>query len=262
MLLTWNSERYLSTCLACLETSMSALPWSYEVLILDNGSIDGTSDMLREFASANPGKTTVLFEKENTGTTISRNRLLRHSRGRLVCIMDSDVEINEAAMRKLVPLLEADSNIGIVVPRINYPSGRWQKSYDDFPSLQSKVNRFFRLRVIERREGEGADLLQDPFPVDYAISAFWLMRRELFDLVGYLDENIFYAPEDADFCLRVWGQGLQVVYVPSVHIVHHTQEISRGIKLNRAKFSHLRGLAYYFLKHRYLFRKPRPRKSQ
>jgi GT2 family glycosyltransferase len=77
--------------------------------------------------------------------------------------------------------------------------------------------------------------------------------------VGLLDERIFYAPEDVDFCLRVWKAGLRVLCVPSVSVVHHAQEISRGPMINIAKLRHVQGLGYYFLKHRYLWRRPAAR---
>jgi GT2 family glycosyltransferase len=85
------------------------------------------------------------------------------------------------------------------------------------------------------------------------------MRKSLLDMVGPLDERIFYAPEDTDFCLRVWKAGFRILYVPSVTIVHHTQEISRGLQISRAKLSHMKGLVYYFFKHRYWLRRPRLR---
>jgi len=83
--------------------------------------------------------------------------------------------------------------------------------------------------------------------------------RHLLRPVGMLDERIFYAPEDTDFCLRVWKAGRRIIYLPSVAVVHHAQEISRGLKINKAKLSHLRGLVYYFFKHRYCLRRPRLR---
>ena len=105
---------------------------------------------------------------------------------------------------------------------------------------------------------EGSEELQSNSitDVDYAISAFWLFHRSLLDKVGLLDEKIFYAPEDVDFCLRIWKAGYRIVYQPSACIIHHTQEISRGWKLNSAKINHLKGLVYFFIKHRYFMRKP------
>jgi GT2 family glycosyltransferase len=170
--------------------------------------------------------------------------------------MDSDVELAGGVVDAFVPLLAQDHDLGIVVPRILYPSGTWQKSYDRFPTLADKIHRYFRLRKIEEREALQTGKCTQPFYVDYAISAFWLMRRDLLQTVGFLDERIFYSPEDVDFCLRVWKSGFRILYVPSVSVVHHTQEISRGLKLNRAKLSHIKGLGYYFLKHRYFLRRP------
>jgi GT2 family glycosyltransferase len=74
--------------------------------------------------------------------------------------------------------------------------------------------------------------------------------------VGFLDEKIFYSPEDVDYCLRIWQAGFKIHYLPTVSVIHNTQEISRGYKLNRAKLSHIAGLFYLFYKHGYLFRRP------
>ena len=92
--------------------------------------------------------------------------------------------------------------------------------------------------------------MTQPIDVDYAISAFWLFRGDLIEKVGVLDENIFYSPEDVDYCIRIKKQGYRIVYDPSVHIVHDAQEISRK-KLNKFFFSHLKGLFYLFKKHHY-----------
>lgn len=264
VILTWNSARYVQKCFDRIFAAMDGRGLEYEILVLDNGSTDGTVELLQRAARDYAAKLRVFYEPQNLGTTRSRNILLRAARGEYVCIMDSDVEVFPGVIDTLLVQLQKLDGAGMVVPRIRYPSGNWQKSFDGFPTLANKINRFARLRTIEQREGGelgGSGLA--PFRIDYAISAFWLMRRSLFERVGLLDEKIFYAPEDADFCLRVWKAGFSIWYVPEVEVIHHTQEISRGFKLNRAKWNHIVGLAYYFLKHRYLLRAPafRPRPS-
>lgn len=255
-ILTWNSEAYVEKCLQSIANALTGSGLTYEVLVLDNGSHDGTPALLARLAAQDPEHVFPHYRSTNLGTTRSRNALFKVARGEFLCVMDSDVEIAPGVIEHLIPYLRKDSQVGLVAPRIFYPSGAWQKSFDRFPTLLDKVNRFVRLRAIEQQEGEALRNETAPFEIDYAISAFWLMRRSLLSSVGMLDEEIFYAPEDVDFCLRIWRSGKSCLYVPAVSIVHHTQEISRGIKLNRAKLAHIRGLAYYFMKHRYLLRRP------
>ena len=256
VILTWNSERYLERCLSSIDEALANTNLSYEILVLDNGSSDGTPGLLSRQAKKNLGRLLPYYEQSNTGTTRSRNRLFAAARGDYLCVMDSDVELASGVIDTLLPYLARESKLGIVVPRIVYPSGAWQKSYDRFPTLVDKVNRFFRLRQIEEWEARQIGNSTQPLFVDYAISAFWLMRRDLLQIIGLLDERIFYAPEDVDYCLRVWKAGFRILYVPAVSVVHHTQEISRGLKINRAKLSHVKGLCYFFIKHGYLFHRP------
>jgi GT2 family glycosyltransferase len=256
IILTWNSEPYLESCLNSLMSALAGRELAYEVLIVDNGSKDRTPELLRRFADNNPDRVTLLFMTSNLGTTVSRNQALSRARGTYLCIMDSDVEAGPEAFSLLIGMLQDNPTIGLTVPQIRYPTGNWQKSVDRFPTLAHKINRFFNLRMMESREGESLRQTTGIRDVEYAISAFWIFRRELLAKVGFLDEKIFYSPEDVDYCLRVWKAGYRVVYVPSAIVIHHTQEISRGWKLNRAKFSHLKGLLYLFAKHRYLFAGP------
>ncbi len=256
IILAWNSETYLERCLGSISSAMSRVEISYEVLVLDNGSRDGTTRVLERLAAADPEHVRPQYRRTNLGTTKSRNLLCRAAIGDYLCVMDSDVELPAGVVETLLDHLRRDPRLGIVVPKIIYPSGTWQKSFDRFPTVLDKIDRFFRLRRIEAQQGAQVGSITVPFHIDYAISAFWLMPRSLFAGVGMLDERIFYAPEDVDLCLRIWRAGHRILYIPSVSIVHHTQELSRGFKLNRAKLSHIKGLAYYFLKHRYLFRRP------
>ena len=230
---------------------------SYEVLVFENGSRDGTPTLLRQMASRRPNVVFPHFEPRNIGTTKSRNWLFSAARGDYLCVIDSDVELTDKVLETLLPFLERNRSVGIVVPRILYQGGAWQKSFDRFPTIVNKINRLFRLRSIEEEESQRVEEATHPFYVDYAISAFWLLRRDILKTVGLLDERIFYSPEDVDFCLRVWNTGLRILYVPTVCVVHHTQEISRGLSINKAKLSHIKGLCYYFFKHRYVFRRPR-----
>ena len=69
--------------------------------------------------------------------------------------------------------------------------------------------------------------------------------------IGLFDENIFYAPEDVDYCLRMWLKGWKVIYNPLASVIHHTQR--RSYKDPKIAWEHLKGLFYFFQKYNYWF---------
>lgn len=257
VILTWNSEKYIDLCLKSVFSSLAGQDLVYEVLVVDNGSSDRSREILGEYSLAKPETVKPIYLEQNRGTTVSRNLALDKAQGKYICIMDSDVELNAGVFGPLLEKLNSDPSIGLVVPKLLYPSGKWQKSIDRFPTLLHKLNRFFRLRAIEGQEGAVESKLTESREVDYAISAFWLFKRDILARVGKLDEKIFYAPEDVDYCLRIWKSGYKIEYVPGSTVVHHTQEISRGWKINKAKIEHLKGLVYLYAKHGYCFCSPK-----
>jgi GT2 family glycosyltransferase len=184
-----------------------------------------------------------IFLNKNMGTTYSRNLALRKAKGNFIVILDSDVEVPLATIPQLLKVLKERRDIGLVTPKLIYPDGRLQKSTDKFPTLPSKMIRYLFLKQIEKKESR-SQTKNYPVEPDYAISALWVFRREVLDNVGLLDERIFYAPEDVDYCLRVWKKGYKVHYDPACFAIHHTQD-------------HIKGLVYYFRKHKYLFRRPK-----
>jgi len=252
VILTWNSEKFIGNCLESILKTVDCSKYEYEIFIVDNDSTDGTRNILAAYKRQLAETMRVILLAHNYGTTISRNLAFRKAKGRYIVALDSDVELMDGTIDNLVAAMNEPS-IGLVAPRLVYPDGEIQKSTDTFPTITSKILRLFFLKKMER------SLLGKPIElttVDYAISALWLFRRTLFDTVGLLDEKIFFAPEDADFCLSIWKHGLSVFYCPDAVAIHHTQEISRGFRLNRAKLDHVTGLFYFFRKHGFLFKAP------
>jgi len=250
VVLSWNSARHIETCL--LSLLREAAGHNDEVWIVDNGSTDGTVAILQRLEREHPNNVTVIYLESNVGTTVSRNLALKQVRGDYVAVIDSDVVVPPGTIAPLIARVARDVSCGLVAPRLVYPSGHFQMSTDVFPTIFRKLNRLLMLRAMERKLDSDRSALQTQ-RVDYAISAFWLLRRDVLEAVGLLDEQIFYSPEDVDYCLRVWKSGYTVLYDPAVHAVHCAQEISRRSPLSRAAFSHAAGLMYLFRKHGYAF---------
>lgn len=252
IVLSFNSARYIETCVRSLVRSFGECALNGEVFVIDNGSRDGSVAILQRLqAELGEQLLKVHYLPHNTGTTRSRNLGLRAARGAHLLILDSDAYINAAALRAMLDYQRAQPKAGLVAPRLTYPDGRFQLSVDAFPTVARKLERFLALRELESREPPAA-----AGAVDYAISAVWLISRAAFEATGLLDERIFYSPEDVDYCIRVWAAGHQVHYLPTVAVVHDAQEISRPkglLSINKFTIRHAKGLVYLFFKHGYAF---------
>ena len=85
------------------------------------------------------------------------------------------------------------------------------------------------------------------------MSACWLIKKEVIEHIGYLDEKIFYAPEDVEYCIRAWKNGYRIMYCRDAEIIHEWQRLSRKKLFSRHNWEHIKGLAYMFCKYRYCF---------
>lgn len=254
VILSFNSKRYLDHCIRQLIVALENFEGSYEIFVCDNGSIDGSVRILKDLEAEFPDVVKGIYFETNMGTTVSRNAALSRTRGEYLLIIDSDTYVNCDAINFLIERLSNEPRCGMAVPALTYPDGRYQISVDCFPTLIHKVRRFFMLKKMENQVDQGNGLGESRV-VDYAISAFWMFRRDVLEKVGLLDERIFYSPEDVDFSIRIWKAGYSIKYFPEVSVIHDAQEISRakGVKINIFTLRHLKGLLYLFVKHRYAF---------
>ena len=253
VILTWNSGQTIETCLQSIARICESQTIPYEILVVDNGSSDNTVSIINRNTQAIPIRLIRLLK--NRGTTVSRNLALHECTGDFICVIDSDAALLEGNFRDVANILTNDDSIGILAPKLILTDGTVQHSVRKFPSAYGKFSRIPAI-IFKLRLPKSDFYTEFPFTlktdVDYAISACWFFRRELLDTVGYLDERIFYSPEDVDYCIRTWKKGKRVVYYPNFSVLHHVQRITHKSFFSRIALSHLLGLIYYFLKHRYI----------
>ena len=268
VILTWNSAGYLAECL----NSVLALPAnSLQIYIVDNGSTDGTPELLESFCGKNPGKIYITCLPNNEGTTKSRNLALRKIPGdtKWICVLDSDTVINAASIEALIKALSDTPTAMLAAPRMWKPGNEEQLSCKHFPTLFGKLLKGIPVTGLQKKGAhmETYPFFPDPntqgtppisndktvYEVDYAISACWMLRKEVLNQVGYLDEQYFYAPEDVDYCAMIWEHKYKVILVSGASIYHNTQRLSHKKLISSTNRAHLSGLIHYFRKHKYIF---------
>lgn len=239
-----------------MDSLLAITLFDYGVAVIDNGSTDKTREIISSYTDE---RIYASFLETNMGTTVARNIALKDMPpyADYVCILDSDTVINEAALNTLVETLEHNPDIGLIGPSMHDAFDNQQLSGRKLPSVGIKLRKACFIKAIqnagENQERLTTDVVAGLQDADYLISACWLMPRTTIETVGLLDEKIFYAPEDADYCLRVWQAGSRVVWCHNAHIIHHYQRLSKKKFISRTNWEHIKGLIYYFRKYRYLF---------
>lgn len=254
IILSRNSEQYIRKCLLAVQTSChSENITDYEIILLDNNSADQTIRIVKKLHLPN---LRLLQMTSNLGTTRPRNLGFKQARGEFLCILDADTEIRKSDFSGAFAHIQKNPRVGILAPRLILQCGAVQHSVKKFPTGPDKLKSM--AGILLRGSLSGTDHYCDfsfdsVREVDTAISACWILPQRTVTQIGLLDENIFYAPEDVDYCLRLNALGKKVVYYPFFEIVHHTQQVSHKRPFSFLSLSHVLGLAYYFKKHRYFF---------
>ena len=144
----------------------------------------------------------------------------------------SGTRFDRPAFLKMIEELQRHSEYGLIGPTMISSRGVVQMSARSFPTAVEKIFKAIPIKALQTK-GEEMEIQKpnDPcaesYPVDYLMSACWLIRPEVLDKAGLLDENIFYAPEDAEYCIRVWKSGYQVAFCPAATIIHEWQRLSK-----------------------------------
>ena len=253
VILTWNSQEVVEACFSALQKGLTAFP--FEVIVVDNGSHDQTRAILQDRYPW----VQVLPNCMNRGVAPARNQGLRVARGEYVILLDDDTIVQPGAFDRLLAYMDAHQEVGLCGPKLIDGEGGCQLSCRLFPTVSDKIARRLSLSVIRarRRAVEMADWDHATIrEVDYVIGACQVIRRAALSKVGFLDERIFYGPEDVDLCLRLQKTGWRIVYNPEAVVIHQERRVTR-VFFSFLTYQHLRGLLYYFWKHGYWFSRRR-----
>ena len=204
VVLSWNSQHYISNCLDAVLCCNSITPL---VLVVDNGSTDETSAILQQY-EADHSEIICTFLPENFGTTISRNLALKNlpSDANYVCILDSDTVINDQALATMIQILEQNPDIGIVGPTMMNSAGATQLSGRNLPSLGIKLRKAAPLKGLQ---DEGAQMEVPNTPVVQDMQDVWSVR---FTCLLVCRSAIFIDSKGDGNRAAPWQKGLQDGY--------------------------------------------------
>jgi len=247
VIVNYNAGHYLENCLKSIYAETKQIP--FDIWIVDNNSKDASVSMIRRnFPLVN-----LIEKKENAGFARANNDAIRKCTGDYVLLLNPDTLILENAIDKMVKFMEENPRTGIAGCKVLNEDGTLQLACRR--SIPTPGVAFFRLtglsRLFPNSKGMAKYNLTYLNPnqaneVDAVSGAFLMIRRQVVDKIGKLDERFFMYGEELDWCLRTKKAGWKVMYYPDAEIIHYKGECSK---------SNSRKAAFEFYRSMYLFHK-------
>lgn len=230
IIVNWNGGDVLRQCLDSL--SQISYP-NWELLIVDNGSTDG-SEKIKDFKGAKRLK--IIKNRSNLGFSPANNQALKFVRGEYVLLLNNDTVVAKDFLGKLVDRINSDRSIGVIQPKIYLMDSPGY--LDNAGSFLTRIGFLYHWGFGERDRKE-FDMEREIFS---AKGACMLIRRRVIEKVGLFDKDFFSYFEESDFCWRVWLCGWKVLFYPEA-VIHH----KLGYTIRRLNVAQLN---YHYYKNR------------
>ena len=245
IIVSWNTAWFLENCLASILANPPTLP--FETWVVDNASTDDSPRIVREkFPQVH-----LVENRENVGFARANNQAIQRCTGKYILLLNPDTLVASGALQALVDFLDNHPDAGAAGAKILNPNDSLQISSHARPTLSRELWRLFHLDSLwpyaeyPPTKWE-TNLAQD---VDVLIGACLLLRKEVLDKVGFLDEDYFMYSEEVDLCYRIQRAGWRLFWVPQAEVVHFggqsTQQVPTEMFLNL-----YHGKIKYFRKHK------------
>ena len=249
VIVSWNTRALLDDALRSLLAETEGV--TLEVIVVDNGSEDGTSDLVR----ARYPEVELLSLSTNLGFTGGNNRGFAVARGRHVLLLNSDTIVLPSTVVPLVRFLDANPGAGCVGAKHLNADGSLQRSIDDVPDLVPDVltyTELIRLSPVERwlapRSAWWSDH-EETQTVGWVNGACMMVRREVIEQVGGFDERLFIYGDEVDWCHRMALAGWTVHFLPESEVIHLGGQAMDKAADRRARLL-IEGNLHFYREHR------------
>ncbi len=239
VIVNYNAGLYLKTCILSLKTCLKH-NFKLNCVVVDNASTDESIDLIQ--AMKLPWLK-IIKNSQNTGFAAGCNIGIKRSKGSYVLLLNPDTKVSKDTISKMVDFLKIHPKAGIVSAKLVLSDGKIDPaSHRGFPTPWASftyfagLEKFFPSSPKFSQYHQWYKSLDKVHEIDSPSGAFMLIKKEVFNKIGLLDEDFFMYAEDIDFSYRTKQAGFQIFYNPSSTVLH-TKGISSGIKKHSEKKS-------------------------
>lgn len=248
VIVSWNVRDILLNNLEALSKSRGV---TFEIIVVDNRSKDGTIDVI----GSDFPEVKVIANTANHGFSKACNQGIDASNARHVLLLNPDMVVNVDALAKTVEYLDAHPNVAVVSGKLINKHGKPIHHFRRFPTIGDQLVIMFKLGKLFPRlldKYHAVDLNPDhEQSVDTVRGSYFAINRTALDTIGKLDERYYIWFEEVDYCMRVHSHKMKVMYVPTI-IAHDLSNLvgqsfkQRSLVWKQTHF--MRSMLLYFKK--------------
>jgi GT2 family glycosyltransferase len=248
IIVTFNNASFIEHTLNKLYEHLPNI--TLQVIVVDSASTDATRDIIR-----NKFPTIKLVQlKNNKGFAYANNLAIKNNASKYVLLLNSDVELVDNSIEKMLVFIKEGGDIGIVGPKLLNRDFSLQyscRSFHDWSTLLFELidmQKWFPGVKYFRKYDMSWWAHDSPKEVDYVSGAAFLIKRDVIDKIGLLDERYFMYVEEADFCKRAKNAGYKVIYYPHSVMIHYGGGSSDDVSFKK-DLQLVKSRIYYYSKH-------------
>ncbi len=230
IIVSYNTKRLLTDLLDFF--ARAPLPFGHTVIVVDNASHDGSAE-----CTAGRKNVTIIKNPENLGYAKAVNQGIKLAKSKYICVMNTDLILNEAALQECFDFMEADADAGVCSPVVRWPNGGMQGFFFKFglPFFYSDIlNRYYSSYMKKKIKHSSK-----PLEVDGLMGGFLFLRSSLCPDGKLFDEDFFFYFEDTDLAYRLSKSGVRSFILPGQSIIHlggQSSPKNKGILFYRHKY--------------------------
>lgn len=218
-----NNKEILKNCLASIYQHTNNI--IFEIIVIDNASTDGSKSMIRSFFPQ-----VILIENpENKGFSKASNQGLIIAQGRYCLLLNDDTYLNNNALELMVDFMDKNPMAGACGAKL----------LNTDKTIQRQGGLF----------GKKFWLAKTPTAVDFVIGAALMVKKEVIDKIGLMDENLFFYNDDLDWCMSIRKAGWKIYFLPQAIITHYGGYSSKKKFNPRLFIEGFKGGLYFCRKH-------------
>jgi GT2 family glycosyltransferase len=235
---SWNTLELLKQC---IESIFETAQLGFEIIVIDNGSKDGSAQYLESLGS----KIVLIKNPMNLGYAKASNQGMKIAIGKYILLLGSDTIMKKGVLESSIDFLDNHTDAGAVSCRLLNPDSSIQNNCKKFPELKNAFFTYLSLNSLNK-DYDMADFKYDrTIRVDQIATTFLMIRKDVLEKIGYFDEAYRILYNDVDLCHRIYDSGYKIYFLHTCSLIHYGSHSTKQADFKLRKIMYADIYRYY-----------------